>query len=185
MVNRIESNIEVEYKYWAKMSKEEFQSRVEFALDSISEPEYVVSCDDYYRVKDGDMFLRYRKGGNTRELTLKIKEKENVIRKEINLSMSGNDDSSVVEFLKLSGYTKEFSVFKEAWIWFLDEAGVDISYYTLSDGRSVIEIEASGCNNRETAEAIINNWEKFLGLSSKEREKRSLLEIFLSEGASR
>lgn len=179
---------EIEYKYWAKsFSKEDLQSRVEEVVlsNNLQAPEtiYVVSCDDYY-IRDCDHernFVRFRKGGGIYELTLKRKLKTNVIRKEINLNVTNNEDSAVVEFLTLSGYQKAFQVYKEAWIWHFDNC--DVSYYTLSDGRSVIELEAVNYSTLEEGVSAINDWEDSLGLASLSRESRSLYEIFTEEGA--
>ena len=178
---------EIEYKYWASCSKEDFLSKIEYAvakkLPEIQMPEvkYVVSCDDYYnRVNgDGKDFVRFRKGGGQYELTLKRKEQENVVRKEINLDVSGNEDSAVVEFLSLSGYLKSFQVYKEAWIWYFDDCV--LSYYTLSDGRSVIELEAINYSSVKEGVTSIGKWEKWLKLHNEEKESRSLYEIFTDE----
>ena len=179
---------EIEYKYWAKsFSKEDLSSRIEKVVEenSLAHPEtlYVVSCDDYYiRGSDDEKnFVRFRKGGGIYELTLKRKLKTNVIRKEINLNVTNNDDSAVVEFLTLSGYEKAFQVYKEAWIWHFDNC--DVSYYTLSDGRSVVELEAINYSSLEEGVNSINDWEQSLGLSELSRESRSLYEIFTEEGA--
>lgn len=182
---RVEANIEVEYKYHAgDLTKEAFHSRIEGFLGEIFEPFYVVSCDDYYTndILAGHSFLRYRKGGGLTELTIKIKKEEdnNYVRKEINVNVDGNDDSSIVEFIKLSGYQKLFSVFKEAWIWHIEEDGVDISFYTLPDDRNFIELEAE-CHTSEEGIKMIDKWEKILKLGSLEKEDRSLYEIISGE----
>lgn len=187
LVRKIESNMEVEYKFWAgDLTKEEFHSIVEASIGRTFEPFYVVSCDDYYinecmsdESNENNSFVRYRKGGGTTELTLKTKRKQNVIRKEINLNMAGNDDSAIVEFLSLSGYTKLFSVFKEAWIFNFEDC--DVSYYTLSDGRSVVEVEAVKYLDVDEGVGIIDNWSKKLQLEKLKRESRSLYEIFTDE----
>ena len=179
---------EIEYKYWAKsFSKEDLASRIEEVVieNSMETPEtiYVVSCDDYY-IRDSDdekNFVRFRKGGGIYELTLKRKLKTNVIRQEINLNVTNNEDSSIVEFLTLSGYEKAFQVYKEAWIWHFDNC--DVSFYTLSDGRSVVELEAVNYSSLEEGVSAINDWEESLGLSDLARETRSLYEIFTEEGA--
>lgn len=180
-MKQVESNMEVEYKYWAgNLTKEEFHADLEKVIGKAIEPWYVVSCDDYYmREGDDTSFVRYRKGGGKTELTLKKKRKENVVRKEINLNITGNDDSAVVEFLKLSDYKKVFSVFKEAWIFEFDNC--DVSYYTLSDGRSVVEVEATSHETVDAGVKIIDSWSKKLGLEKLQREKRSLFEIFTQE----
>jgi len=179
-VNNMEANMEIEYKFWAgPVTKQQFQAVLETYLERQYEPLYVCSCDDYYTNQDEDSFLRYRKGGTQTELTLKQKRDGNVVRKEINLDMSSNEDSSVVEFLTLSGYEKTFSVFKEAWIWHFDDC--DVSYYTLSDGRSVVELEAVEYSSTQEGVAIIDEWSKRLMCDNLEREVRSLFEIFTEE----
>ncbi len=177
---------EIEYKYWAEdFSKEDLSQRIESVVsgNDMSKPEvlYVVSCDDYYIRSSGEdtNFVRFRKGGGIYELTLKRKLKTNVIRKEINLNVSNNEDSAVVEFLNLSGYKKAFQVYKEAWIWHFENC--DVSYYTLSDGRSVVELEAVNYSSLEEGVNVINNWEKRLNLESLAKESRSLYEIFTEE----
>ena len=176
----MESNMEIEYKFWAgDVSKQEFHSILENAISKQYEPKYVCSCDDYYTNDGADSFLRYRKGGSKTELTLKQKRDGNVVRKEINLDMTPNDDSSVVEFLSLSGYNKSFSVFKEAWIWEFEDC--DVSYYILSDGRAVVELEALVYATTEEGVAIIDRWSDKLGCGLFQRENRSLFEIFTEE----
>lgn len=176
----LESNMEIEYKFWAgHFSKQQFHSLLENVIGHKYEPKYVCSCDDYYTNSDNDSFLRYRKGGDRTELTLKQKREGNVVRKEINLDMSSNDDSSVVEFLSLSGYRKAFSVFKEAWIWDFDDC--DVSYYILSDGRAVIELEALVYKTAGEGMKIIDTWAEKLECSQFKQESRSLFEIFTQE----
>ncbi len=177
----IEANMEVEYKFWAeKLTREAFQARVEHYIGTRKDPHYVVSCDDYYvsdNMKEG--FVRYRKGGGQTELTLKVKRDKNVVRKEINLDITGNEDLSVIEFLKLSGYKKLFSVFKEAWIFEFDDC--DVCYYTLADGRSVVEVEATKYDDVREGVKIIDIWTEALNLSDLTREQRSLYEIYTQE----
>jgi adenylate cyclase class IV len=172
--------MEIEYKFWAgEFSKQEFHTILENAIGRQYEPKYICSCDDYYTNNITDSFLRYRKGGSRTELTLKQKREGNVVRKEINLDMTQNEDSSVVEFLTLSGYNKSFSVFKEAWIWDFEDC--DVSYYILSDGRAVIELEALIYSTTDEGVAIIDKWAEKLGCSRFEKESRSLFEIFTEE----
>ena len=53
-----------------------------------------------------------------------------------------------------------------------------MSFYTLSDGRSVIELEAVNYHSIKEGVRIINSWEKMLNLNSLKKESRSLYEIF-------
>ena len=180
---------EIEYKYWAseELNKHALSDRLDVICmktdDMVTDMIYVVSCDDYYTNNSGDGkdFIRFRKGGGRYELTLKRKEKENVVRKEINLNLNfdGIDHSSVEEFLELLGYTKAFQIYKEAWIWHTPKC--DISFYTLSDGRSVIELEALNYTSTKQGIATIDKWEKLLKLKSLKKESRSLYEIYTQE----
>jgi len=143
---------------------------------------YVVSCDDYYIRAGGhaEDFIRFRKGGDRFELTVKRKEGSNLIRKEVNLDVSQNDDLEISSFLDLLGYKKSFQVYKEAWIWNLKNC--DASYYTLSDGRSVIELEAHGdLSDKMLAIDTIAEWEYRLEIQDLIKEPRSLYEIYTEE----
>lgn len=178
--SKVEARIEVEYKYHAgDVTKRDFHQRIERFLNAVIEPLYVISLDDYFvnDIIDGKSFLRYRRGGGLNELTLKFKKDDsnNYIRKEINLNVDKNNNSSIVEFISLSGYRKLFSVFKEAWIWRIGDC--DISYYTLPDGTSFIELEAE-CEVATEGIKKINHWEQALNLEGLEKEDRSLFEIF-------
>lgn len=169
---------EIEYKYWAgEMTKDQFTQVVRTLLPE-AEERYIVSCDDYYLNEDDD-FVRFRKSHGFFELTVKRKEDKNVVRQEINLDISNNDTSSVSTFLNLIGYKRKFQVYKEAWIWHSDDC--DISFYTLADGRCVIELEATKYQDIRQGVWIINKWENDLNLQALQKEQRSLFEIFLEE----
>ena len=183
-------NTEVEYKYWTNMPVEEFQERIRHAMYMNHRPMpehlYAVSCDDYY-LDSNKEFIRHRKSNTGSELTVKRKLSENVVRTEVNVDVDNNSDLDIAQFVKLLGYEKKFQIHKEAWIWDVDdghEAGnkVDISYYTMADGRSVIELEAHTSHaSVEAAIEAINWWEHELNLSTEKKEKRSLYEIYTQE----
>jgi len=168
---------EIEFKYWANFSKEVFFSQVKSVIPE-AEERYVVSCDDYFLDEDKN-FIRFRKSHGFFELTVKRKEDENVVRKEVNIDISNNNTSSVASFLNLIGYEKLFQVYKEAWIW--ESKDCDISYYTLADGRSVVELEATEYNSIEQGLSIIKKWEEKLNLHKAKKEPRSLFEIYSEE----
>lgn len=189
---------EIEYKYWANgITLDGFIERLERVCpddETIHEPLYVVSCDDYYipltrfapglpvTIESPQNFIRFRKGtGDTPglhryELTLKEKEEGNVVRKEINLDVSNNNQNTICEFIKFIGYKKIFQVYKEAWIWQFNDCV--ISYYTLSDGKSVIELEAINYKHKQIGLDIIDKWESNLKLSEHDKESNSLFEIY-------
>lgn len=176
--------IEIEQKYWANnFTKEDFEARIRNCHSPMMiKSHYVVSCDDYYirRGSHIEDFIRFRKGADKFELTLKRKNGSNLIRTEVNLDVSLNDDLAVSSFLSLLGYEKSFQVYKEAWIWNLKKC--DASYYTLSDGRSIIELEAHGdFESKEAAVSIIFEWEKNLEIKNLKKEPRSLYEIYTEE----
>ena len=183
-------NTEVEYKYWTDMTVQEFQERIRHAMKVNHRPMpkhlYAVSVDDYYLDADKS-FIRHRKSNTGAELTVKKKLSENVVRTEVNINVDANSDLDVSQFTTLLGYERSFQVYKEAWIWDVDdlhEAGnkVDISYYTLADGRNVIELEAHiEHQSVEAAIAAIDWWEHELDLSTEKKEPRSLYEIFTEE----
>jgi len=180
------SLIEIEQKYWANnFTKEDFEARIRNHHNPmVIKSHYVVSCDDYYirRGSHVEDFIRFRKGGDKFELTLKRKEVSNLIRKEINLDVSQNDDLTVSSFLSFLGYEKSFQVYKEAWIWRLKNC--EASYYTLSDGRSIIELEAHGeFVDRKSAISAITEWENYLSIKDLVKESRSLYEIYIEENA--
>jgi adenylate cyclase class IV len=168
---------EIEFKYWADFSKEVFFQRIKKVFPEVGE-KYVVSCDDYFLDSSGD-FIRFRKSHGFFELTVKRKEEENVVRQEVNVDISKNNTSSVLSFLNLLGYKKSFQVYKEAWIWHAEDC--DISYYTLADGRSVVELEATEYNSIKQGVSIIKNWEAKLDLKKAKKESRSLFEIYSEE----
>ena len=201
-------NKEIEYKYWAtNIDTWEFETTLRLALASRKElsgayqddgevkewtlegesPEYVhvVSCDDYYEdklltEKTGVQFIRFRKGGAYQQLTLKRKTGiDNVVRDELNLDISNCSEGEISHFLSMLGYQKTFQVYKEAWIWFFNDC--HISYYTLPDKRSVIELEAVNYETVEEGIAIIDKWEDCLRLDKLQKEKRSLFEIYKEE----
>ena len=168
---------EIEFKYWADFSKEHFFDRVKGLLPEAKE-KYIVSCDDYFLNENND-FIRFRKSHGFFELTVKRKEDENIVRKEVNIDITGNNTSSVLSFLNLLGYKKAFQVYKEAWIWHAKDC--DISYYTLADGRNVVELEATEYNSIKQGVSIIKNWESALKLHNANKESRSLFDIYSEE----
>jgi adenylate cyclase class IV len=180
---------EIEYKYWADdLDIISFISRLDKACpNTIDDAEhiYVVSCDDYYThvedkylSSDKQRVLRFRKGNNRKEITVKQKQQENVVRDEINIDVSTSADTDISVFLNMLGYEKSFQVYKEAWIWFIAKE-VAISYYTLSLGKSIVEVEAINYRSVKEGKEHIDRYEKLLKLNKLRKEKRSLYEIYI------
>lgn len=188
MNNEVVNNHEIEYKFITTLPKEVVHNRLETIFKRKLSPKHVISCDDYYlKYPDRQKFIRYRKGDNKKELTLKFKKDENIVRKEINLDIAINDDMTVTEFLVYLGYKKEFSVFKESWIYHFEKheaieipAGCEVAYYVLSDGRAFIEIEAINYLTIEEGLKTINWFMNALDLDLTQRTKKSLFELFMA-----
>jgi len=180
-------NTEIEYKFWAHVNRRQFHEIVENLAEETLVPKVVISEDDYYTSSGHQGFLRHRKGVSLRsgnpyaEITIKRKINGNSCRKEVDINVLGNPEENVVDFLKLANYEFQFTVTKKAWIYHFEDC--DVSFYTLEDGRDVIEIEArpEAYSNLEEGTEIINSWMKDLRLSEKDRESRSLFEIFSDE----
>ena len=140
-------NTEIEYKFWATISRRQFSHRVEAIADKNMSAKIVVSNDDYYTTNGHEGFLRHRQGysatsGNHySEIIIKRKIDGNAVRKEVDLDVIENSSENIKDFLSLANYNFEFTVGKKAWIYFFEDCAV--SYYTLEDGRNVIEIEAA------------------------------------------
>lgn len=154
---------------------------------------YVCSTDTYF--SKGDDFIRYRsppldKTTNRSELTLKKKHvsNNNIVRTEVNLRVDSNEDSVIFAFCENLGYVQNFSICKMCHIYFFEDA--NIVFYTVIDNKfkenRFIEIEVDenmGFMEQEGRQ-ILDKYEKLLlplGLTSKNRMKRSLWEMYKKE----
>ena len=184
--------IEFETKY--KMKPEDvhkFKRIVEEKFYDYNEFVYVES-DDVYYVKGND-FLRYRynpRNLNDRaELTFKtkLKESNNIIRKEVNLRVDGNSPKVVKEMANALGYERNFKISKTVHIYKFEE--VTLAFYSV--------IEENGNTNHfmefEVSEDEIVNYTKDycwsiirvheegfkpLGITARKRLKKSLFEMY-------
>lgn len=176
---------EIEYKYMAdKISLYNFQ----ILMDTLvyNNNIFVKSKDDYFSSDDTKVnFVRYRYNDTYQELTLK--KRTNIVnnnnRIEINLQTLTNCDT-VNAFLELLGYHKDFTIIKDCYIYYFDDA--EIVYYSVYDINdklvgTFIEIEAHSHFNENDSFNIINSYEKkleSLGINYKNRLKKSLYEIY-------
>lgn len=182
-----EINTEIEYKFWANISRRQFTAILENLVEENLSPRVLISEDDYYTSEGHGGFLRHRQGISLRssnkyaEITVKRKINGNAVRKEVDIDVMGNDPENIKDFLSLANYEFQFTVWKKAWVYFFEDC--DVSYYTLEDGRNVIELEAKpeAYNTLEEGVAIIDKWAKHLKLTDEDREYRSLFEIFSDE----
>jgi hypothetical protein len=182
---------ELEYKYKADNVKlTDFQNLGE-SLNPTKKLD--VSSWDVYYTKEGteDIFQRYRESTNP-ELTKKRKtvDTNNWERIEVDLPLdSARVNEKIVEtFVALDGYKKNFKIYKSCFIFWFDKT--NMVYYTVYDenmkeiGRYIeVEvnkdrIEVAGKENCLSELATLEIELEKLGISKKNRMKRSLFEIY-------
>jgi adenylate cyclase class IV len=178
---------EIEFKYDAssiEMSK--FLALVEQL--STHKKMMVSSYDDYFTDESGN-FIRYRHHDGRGELTIKRKvtDKNNNERIEVNVPTAGDNLKAITAFVDLLGYKHNFGIYKTCKIFWVDK--VVLVYYVVYDKelkelRRFIEIEADEdlqWSSEQEAWDEIAKYEKVfepLGITSKNRLKKSLFEIF-------
>lgn len=160
-------------------------------LEGVKDFIYVES-DDVYFTKENE-FIRYRFSNNKKdkraELTYKAKTTEgnNIIRKEVNVRVDGNDKETVEAFANCLGYTKNFKITKYVHIYKFDD--VTLPFYTVIDesGKrdSFIEIEVNEEQIHKLSEEdcwnIIKKYEALmmgLGITAQKRLRKSLFEMY-------
>lgn len=178
---------EIEFKFDAQdVSMNKFVELVEtFKIDKKM---LVSSYDDYFVDADGN-FIRYRYTDSRGELTIKRKttDKNNNERIEVNVPTAGDSFKTIEAFVDLLKYKHNFGIYKTCKIFWVDK--VVLVYYVVYDKemkeqRRFIEIEANEdlpWESEQAAWAEIEKWEKViepLGITAKNRLKKSLFEIF-------
>jgi adenylate cyclase class IV len=185
-------NTEVEYKYWAHLTREELEIKLKNS-NCFKIPTLIKSVDRYYTLPNTDGFLRYRNataisptGGmeEISQMTIKREVRGNVIRKEAHLQLGDINIENIMDFISLSPYQYQFTIQKETWCY--DVGDAEIIYYKLDDDRYILEIEAkdSEYSNFEEALRILKKWSHIIGVHPTQRETRSLCQIFSEERAS-
>lgn len=151
-----------------------------------------VQSDDIYYVK-GDEFLRYRFSDNKKdkraELTYKKKlegSKNNIMRIEYNVRVDGNDPKVIEAMAEALGFKRNFTINKICHIYHTEKA--TLVFYSVRDLDNqkldhFIEIEVNEklSITEEEGWEIIKDWESKLsplGISSKNRLRRSLFEMY-------
>lgn len=158
---------------------------------------YVDSDDIYYTKessrKDVDYeFVRYRfsDGEKRAELTTKrkLKDSNNIIRKEQNVRVDMNDRETIHEFVTDGlGYQYSFTITKFVQIYVFKDA--TLPWYTVIDENgkrdTFIEIEVDEkllhSISEDEAWAIVNKYEKILeplGVTPRNRLRKSLFEMY-------
>jgi len=186
--------LELEYKYEASQVKLTDFMKLADELNPIKKVD--VSSWDVYFVKPGTegVFQRYRES-DTPELTKKVKTKDsnNWERIEVDLPLDSSriNEKLVTTYVGLDGYVKNFKIYKSCFIyWFTN---TNMVYYTVYDenmkeiGRYLeVEVNKDSLKNisvdklKEELETLEKKLE-ILGVSKKNRMKRSLFEIYKKE----
>lgn len=163
----------------------------------VGDPIYVESDDIYYTKKlsknEEFEFIRYRfseaKKDKRAELTIKskLKEGDNIIRKETNVRVDGNDKKTIESFINGLGYRHNFRISKMVWIYNFPEATLPF-YSVIDEGGKVkhfAEIEVNEEIMKELTEEqawdIIKKYEDMLsplGITHKNRLRKSLFEMY-------
>lgn len=158
---------------------------------------YVDSDDIYYTKESNNSdidyeFIRYRFSDSEKraELTTKRKLKDfnNIIRKEQNVRVDQNSSKTIHEFVTNGlGYQYNFTIVKYVQIYIFKDA--TLPWYTVvdEDGKrdTFVEIEVDEQLlhkiTEEEAWAIVHKYEKILeplGITSKNRLRKSLFEMY-------
>lgn len=187
---------EIETKYYADaVSIDSFEKLVKDVLDG-QEPRkkmMVSSYDEYFVNKNND-FIRYRYTDDRGELTIKRKtsDKNNNERIEVNVPTSGDNLKAIEVFCNLLGYDYNFGIYKTCKIYWIDK--VVLVWYVVYDKsmkemKRFIEIEADEdleWESEEQAWAEVVKYEKMLeplAITSKNRVRKSLFELFVKDGS--
>lgn len=180
------SHKEIEFKY----SANDIDMMDFVKLVSPMNPEWMLvsSYDDYF-TNNKDEFIRYRYHDHMGELTIKRKttENNNNNRVEVNVPTDGKSSHAIEAFVNLLGYKRNFSIFKTCKIAFLEK--VVLVYYivydeNLNEKERFIEVEAKEQYNWTSEEIALEEVIKYekllepLGITSKNRLRKSLFEIF-------
>lgn len=158
---------------------------------------YIDSDDVYYTKESSNEdidyeFVRYRfsDGEKRAELTTKrkLKDSNNIIRKEQNVRVDQNDRATIHEFVTDGlGYKYNFTITKYVQIYIFKDA--TIPWYTVvdEDGKrdTFIEVEVDEkllhSINEDQAWAIVSKYEKILeplGITPRNRLRKSLFEMY-------
>lgn len=174
---------------WKKIMKEQAEAQEDY------KGFVYLESDDIYYTK-GEEFLRYRfsdeKKVKRAELTYKSKtgEANNIIRKEVNLRVDGNDKDTVEALCNCLGFKKNFTISKLVHIYNFGDATLPFYSVTDESGKQEhfmeIEVDEKLIPSLTEDEAwdIIKKWEIILaplGITARNRLRRSLFEMYRKE----
>lgn len=184
---------ELEYKYKAdNISYPDFETIMNTL--KIEKQDNISSWDYYFTdsKKQDEGFIRFRDSTISPELTRKIKtqQQNNFVRMEIDLPLDKTKINlkTITYFLQSIDYHENFRIYKNCQVFWLDS--VNYVYYTVygKEGNKLncfIEVEVNKAKmhslGMEQAQQILDKATKplqNLGLSSQNRMKRSLYELY-------
>lgn len=193
--------VELEYKYRADEVKlKQFISLME-SLNPIKRLD-VSSWDHYFTSEQGDSFQRLRESTSP-ELTKKIKVNNgnNWQRIEVDLPLDAKrlNFATVQKYVELNNYSHNFSIYKTCFIYWLDN--INYVYYIVYDdnmkeqGRFIeVEVNKDKVNYLNSSENTFTGGRpaelylklaakelEKLGLTSQNRMKKSLFELFIKD----
>jgi hypothetical protein len=187
-------SLELEYKFRADDIK--LLDFIDFMNSTGYNKRKDMSSWDYYYVnKEKDSFLRFR-DSETPELTKKLKTNNNNnwsrIEVDVPLDKTRVTEDVINKFAELEGYNLNFKIYKSCFVFWRDTA--NFVYYIVYDenlvekGRFIeVEVEKSAVpmlNSKLTGGAIghlktLETSLQRIGISSKNRLKKSLFEMFV------
>lgn len=156
---------------------------------------HYVEGPDYYYTNDEGSFIRFRNAHTEKraEVTFKHKPigaKTNIVRKEINWRVDGNNPDLIKAGIEMLGYNFNFSIWKSCHIYKFKDATV--VFYTVKDLDNkffhFVEIELDEATisklTHDQAMGVIRKYEKVLepiGITHRNRLSKSLFEMFVRE----
>lgn len=174
--------LEIEHKFLVSedFDFDGFDSKLKSLNPSLSK--HVDVVDTYFVLEStkGHVY-RHRYDKEIQQLSIKSISKDPSVRKEVNLDLSGDNQISFVRgFLEAGNILFEGSINKSVFVYEFSDA--EIVYYRANHNNkyvSCVEIEAKNASSVESAKAIIESYERKIGLDSSQREKSTLFDLLL------
>ncbi len=192
MIDR--SAMEVERKYWlirpedqltVPLAMAEFQSRIAPVLAEFPDTRLHIfdGHDTYLRQPDFQGFVRVRTNLLRSEMTAKtIGTPDSERRPEVNLKVTSPEEDQV-RFLELIGFQQVVTVRQSGNVYIIPGRVEIVVYRTerlpgLTDPRAFVEIEALGGVTVDEAVALVDDFERRLGLSAEKRCRQSIYALY-------
>ncbi len=182
---------EIELKWSADhVNRKDFNRKIEKLLKKLGlEYKFLAAHgpDYYYSNKDG-YTARHRDGGDTNELTVKLREGSDhiTVRKEINVPLAKEATAMDVRaLLKGLGFDDDVHIHKSCDIYFIksQKADIDVVWYKVTGGgkrpKVFVEVEVGHLGKKDSLK-ILKKWAKMLEkmFNLKDQSDLSLYEIY-------